>query len=200
MSVAVSPVTPDRLATVCALLGRAFVNEAMLRWSMGTHGDVEQRFVRQFELFNATLVEREMLWEAGPGRGAAVWIPADAGESYDQAHDASRPLIHSLTEDGGQRYDRFWEWVESKLPEEPLWHLDSVAVEPEWRGTGIGAALVALGLERARADGVGAFLETSTRRNVAYYERFGFRVVDDPIAPEGGPQIWFMRWDPPRTA
>jgi predicted N-acetyltransferase YhbS len=54
------------------------------------------------------------------------------------------------------------------------------------------------GLERARADGHSVWLETGTAGNVPYYERFGFRVVDDPFAPGGGPQIWFMRWDPDR--
>ncbi len=28
------------------------------------------------------------------------------------------------------------------------------------------------------------------------YERSGFRVVEDVDAPDGGPHIWFMRWDP----
>ena len=38
-----------------------------------------------------------------------------------------------------------------------------------------------------------AFLETGNPRNVPYYERFGFRVIDEGDAPGGGPRIWFMR-------
>jgi hypothetical protein len=56
--------------------------------------------------------------------------------------------------------------------------------------------LIATGLARARADGVGAFLSTGTPRNVAIYGRCGFRVVEDIDAPSGGPHVWFMRWDP----
>ena len=48
----------------------------------------------------------------------------------------------------------------------------------------------------AREMGEAAFLETGNPRNVAYYERFGFRTVDDGDAPGGGPHIWFMRWEP----
>jgi len=76
------------------------------------------------------------------------------------------------------------------------WHLDSIGVEPSAQGRGIGSALVESGLTRARVDQAGVFLETGTPRNVPYYERFGFRVVEDPYAPDGGPRIWFMRWDP----
>jgi GNAT superfamily N-acetyltransferase len=188
--------TPDRLSSLCSLLGHAFVDEPMLRWSLGTHGDIAQRFVQQFEAFNETLLEEGMVWEAGSATGAAVWIPADAEEVYGRAFDASRTRVAALTEDGGRRWDTFWEWVESKVPEEPLWHLDAVGVAPAWQGTGVGAALIKHGLGFARADGVGAWLETGTPRNVAYYERLGFRVVHALDAPDGGPQIWFMRWDP----
>ena len=187
---------PERLAALCSLLGRAFIAEPMLQWSMAIHGDVVPRLTKQFELFNETLVDAGMLWEAGTALGAAVWIPADAGEAYDHAFDASRRAVHALTDDGGSRWDAFWDWVESHLPDEPVWHLDAVAVEPEARGTGVGAALVNHGLERARADGAPAFLETGTARNVPLYEHFGFRTVKATEAPGGGPTIWFMRWDP----
>jgi GNAT superfamily N-acetyltransferase len=171
----------------------------MLRWPLGTHGDIAQRFLRQFELFNETLAEEGMLWEAGAASGAAVWIPPDAGETYDRAFEESRTRIHALTDDGGRRWDTFWDWVESNVPEEPLWHLDAIGVAGASRGTGVGAALIEHGLRLARTDGVAAFLETGTPRNVSYYERFGFRVVDHADAPGSGPTIWFMRWDPSGT-
>jgi predicted N-acetyltransferase YhbS len=77
-----------------------------------------------------------------------------------------------------------------------MWLLDSIAVVPEAQGRGLGRALIETGLARARADGTGAFLSTGTPRNVSIYGRCGFRVVEDVDAPEGGPHIWFMRWDP----
>jgi hypothetical protein len=48
----------------------------------------------------------------------------------------------------------------------------------------------------AGADGIGAFLSTGTARNVTIYARSGFRVVEEADAPDGGPRIYFMRWDP----
>jgi len=100
--------------------------------------------------------------------------------------------------DGRRQYEAFWAWVESKLPDEPVWHLDSVGVRRELQGRGIGAALIEFGLARARADATPALLETGNPPNVAYYERFGFRTFADADAPGGGPHIWFMRRDPGR--
>ena len=187
----------ERVSALSAVLGRGFVTEPMLQWSLGTHGDVARRFTEYFEYFNETLTQLGMLWEAGRARGAAVWIPADADNAWTQAVDASRPSVHTLTCDGGHRYDAYWEWVGARIPDERLWHLDSVAVEMGSRGTGVGAALIRFGLELARGENTGACLETATRTNVPYYEHLGFRVIDHADAPHGGPHTWFLRWDPP---
>jgi predicted N-acetyltransferase YhbS len=89
-----------------------------------------------------------------------------------------------------------WEWVASKIPREPLWHLDSAAVLPGWQGRGIGSALIEFGLEHTRESGTAIVLETGTPRNVPLYERHGFHVVEEADSPERGPHIWFMRRDP----
>ena len=85
--------------------------------------------------------------------------------------------MHALTEDGGRRYDVFWAWVDRRLPPSRCAFLDSVGVDRGARRTGIGGALVRVGLDRARADGVGAFLETGTRTTCPIYEHLGFAVT-----------------------
>jgi ribosomal protein S18 acetylase RimI-like enzyme len=195
MHVKITPAGPDRLPVLASLFGRTFVVEPMMRWPLAVHGDVEERFTRYFALFLESVIELGMVWEAGAAMGAAIWIPPDRADAWEEAqgHD---PRMHQLTDDDGRRHDAFWAWVASKMGDEPVWHLDSVAVEPELRGRGIGAALIDLGQARARTAGTGARLETGNPRNVAYYERCGFRTVVDEDAPDGGPHIWFMRWDP----
>jgi GNAT superfamily N-acetyltransferase len=182
------------LSAVASVLGRAFVTEPMMCWPLGPGEDLEKRLVRAFELFLEPLIGLGMVWEANAGVGASVWIPPKAGDYWTEAQLDRR--VYSLTDDGGRRWDAFWTWVESRFPEDGLWQLDSVAVEPTIQGHGIGSALIEDGLNRARSTKTGVFLETGTARNVTLYERFGFRVVDDCDPPEGGPHVWFMRWDP----
>jgi predicted N-acetyltransferase YhbS len=105
---------------------------------------------------------------------------------------AVRSRLAPLTDDGGARYERLWDWIEERVPTD-VWYLDALGVDPAKQGTGIGNALMRHGLEAAGAAGVDAFLETGQARNVAYYERFGFRVVDHDAPAPDGPQIWFMR-------
>lgn len=190
--------TPDRLAALDSLLARAFIDEPMVRWPLGDSGeDYLGRLIRQFDAFNEPALALGALYEAGDGLGAAVWLSPEQGEVYGEAMTAAgRTRIPELTDDGGRRWTTFWNWVYTKVPDEPLWFLDQVGVDPTHQGRGIGAALIDFGLEQARATRTAAFLETGTQRNVPYYERFGFRVVIDEDAPEGGPHIWFMRYDP----
>jgi GNAT superfamily N-acetyltransferase len=191
----VTPAGPDRLLALAPVFGRAFVDEPMMRWPMGNHDDVVERFTRAFAYFLEDVLGRGFVWEAGDADGAAVWVPPDRSVAWED-HAWNQPRITELTDDGGRRYDAFWDWVDSHTPRDPVWLLDSIAVEPALQGRGLGSALIAAGLARGRADGLGAFLSTGTLDNVSIYRRSGFRVVEDHDAPDGGPHIWFMRWDP----
>lgn len=186
---------PARLSALAQVFGRAFVHEPMMRWPLGSEGDLEERFTRCFAYFLDAALPLGLVWEAGAGDGAAVWIAPEQSEVWD-GHPWNQARILALADDGGGRYDAFWDWVAKHDPPEPSWQLDSIAVAPELQGRGIGRTLIEAGLARARAQRTGAFLSTGTEANVAIYARCGFRVYEEAQAPGGGPPIWFMRADP----
>ena len=51
-------------------------------------------------------------------------------------------------------------------------------------------------LERADADGMPAYLEATTLRSRALYERHGFRLLDVVHMPDDGPPMWRMWREP----
>jgi GNAT superfamily N-acetyltransferase len=193
-SIVISSAGPDRPSVLAAVFGRAFIDEPMMRWPMGATPDPTGQCTRCFAYFLEIALGLGLVWEAGPAYGAAVWIPPGHLDDWD-SHPWNQTRIHALTDDGGSRYDTFWRWVGAHSPSEKLWQLDSIAVDPSVQRRGFGGALIGAGLDRARADGVGAFLSTGTRHNVSIYERYGFHVVERAQAPDDGPRIWFMRWD-----
>lgn len=75
-------------------------------------------------------------------------------------------------------------------PQEAHSHLGPVAVDEGLKGRGIGTRLMETYC--TQLDGP-AYLETETARNVRFYERFGFEVVDE--AEVLGHRNWFM-WRP----
>ena len=177
------------------MLARAFANDPMIQAPLAPDPDRE-RTRAYFALIDEQWADLGVLWEAGDAAGAAAWVPPDHLSGLADLNDRMSEAFRALTSDEGARHDALWDWVESKVPSEPLWFLDQVGVDPDRRGEGIGRALIEVGLAHARADRVPAFLETGIRGNVAYYEHLGFHLVEDDDSPLGGPHVWFMRFDP----
>jgi hypothetical protein len=110
------------------VIGRAFVTEPMMAWPLGGRpDDLEERCVRFHALFVAPLMGRGIVWESTDGHGALVLVPPEQQDALDDAL-AHVDQTHNVFHDGGRHNELFWEWVASKIPREPLWHLDSVAV------------------------------------------------------------------------
>lgn len=77
-------------------------------------------------------------------------------------------------------------------PEEPHWYLNVVSTLPAHQGRGLGAAVLEPVLERADAEGVACYLESTNPRNRTLYYRKGFLDMGE-IHLDGGPtllQMW----------
>ena len=77
----------------------------------------------------------------------------------------------------------------------PHWYLAVLGTAPQAQGRGHGSAVLAPVLTRCDEDGVGAYLESSKERNIAFYARHGFRVTRELRLPRG-PRMWAMWRDP----
>lgn len=68
-------------------------------------------------------------------------------------------------------------------------HLHMIGTHADFRGKGVGSKAIKAGLDRADAEGMQCYLESSNPRNVPFYERHGFKVVktihvtDDETSP-----------------
>ncbi|AWN22494.1 N-acetyltransferase [Deinococcus irradiatisoli] len=131
------------------------------------------------------------VWVTGDVRAVAVWTtpdtapPASLGEELD-------PLVAELTGDRADVSARAEALMAPHRPAGPAWTLQTVAVHPEAQGRGLGSAVLRPGLEAAAQAGLPAYLETSSERNVRFYERLGFAVTARVTLPEGGPLTWSM--------
>ena len=125
--------TNARLPVLAGVLGRAFLNDPMIRWPMADAPDMETRIGQVFTAIYTEFMDKGTMWEAGDGAGFAHWVPpggaAEALESTDSIMDSLRPL----TQDGGARYEVMWEWIEARIPAD-VWYLDMIGVDPAQQG------------------------------------------------------------------
>ena len=82
---------------------------------------------------------------------------------------------------------------ERYFPEAPVWYLQGLGVAPEAQGLGIGSKLIVPVISDADSRKEACYLETGTERNVRFYERFGFEILE-PAAQlvADGPTHWTM--------
>lgn len=135
--------------------------------------------------------------------GVAAWsAPGKAHVNAWRALRAGYHLFLSMTYLGPTGRARFltaMRWVEARhkraMPE-PHWYLWALGVAPERQGRGIGGRLIEPILERADIDGTPCYLETQTERNVSFYRRRGFELVDHETEPTCGFPIWALSRPP----
>jgi GNAT superfamily N-acetyltransferase len=81
-------------------------------------------------------------------------------------------------------------------PHEPHYYLLQIGTDPEHQGKGHAKRLIEPILRRCDSEQVGAYLEPSSEKNLAYYQRYGFEETGQIDMGKGGPPCWTM-WRSP---
>ena len=129
------------------------------------------------------------------GGAAAVWMPFEWLGPISLLSEL-RGLPAMLRASGLSRFGRLMA-IRADLdrhhpmdrPHAYLWFL---GVAPAAQGRGVGSALLRAANARNDAAGLPAYLETGTTRNVALYERHGFKVISEHKARADAPHMWSM--------
>jgi ribosomal protein S18 acetylase RimI-like enzyme len=169
----------------------AFLDDPVVRWlfpSPDERRDLQRHFYRP--LLAHPAAEAYLV-----GGGAALWLALAPDEAaHQEAPDgpspfgASGPRLRALGEALGERHPG----------DVPHLYLPCMGVRAGHRGAGLGSALLRHRLERADAEGLGAYLEASSARSRALYRRHGFEDLGAPVRVADSPPLWPM-WRPPST-
>lgn len=187
----VRPATWTDVPCAVSTLGRAFEHYPWTR-----HIISSDRYLERLAEFNRLFIERIGLphgrvWVADDGDAVAVWTTPETARAGDVFAEIG-PRFADLAGDRLQQQRAAEAAMAPHRPTEPAWFLGTVGVDPDRQGRGLGRAVIAPGIAAAAAEGVPAFLETSTKSNVALYERLGFAVTAEVDVPDGGPRTWAM--------
>jgi GNAT superfamily N-acetyltransferase len=129
--------------------------------------------------------------------GAAVWAPPGATFEPD-AEARFEATMAALAGDAMARAGALMDLMDRNHPHEPdHLYLALLGVVPDHQGTGVGSALLRAVLDRADRDGTPAYLEATSPRNRALYERHGFVAIRE-LRVDDCPPLAAM-WREPRT-
>jgi GNAT superfamily N-acetyltransferase len=157
-------------------------------------GDTTQReeAVRRLQraLVNSVLARGDIL--CAERNGAVIGVLGMAGRRLTRGETARMGLTIAtgFSPWVAKRLVRwFGQWVK-RVPKADYVHLGPVAVDVPQQGQGVGTVLMEAFCHRMDELGALAYLETDSRRNVEFYRKFGFGIVDK-AAVIGVPN-WFM--------
>jgi ribosomal protein S18 acetylase RimI-like enzyme len=128
------------------------------------------------------------VWVVEGGAAVAMWDPP--------VRAADEPPL-PFPADVRARLKAYHHGVHAALPTGPHWYLGVLATHPAHAGRRLGRTVMRAGLDRAAADGLPAYLETSTAKNVAIYRSAGWQVVKElPVASTATVDVFILRNDP----
>lgn len=134
----------------------------------------------------------------GQTLATAVWLPPGAFPWSIRRKLRAAPqllLTMAAAPRSARRFMAYGANAEKAHPVRAHWYLEVLGVRPIAQRRGLGARLMEPVLERVDREQRTCYLETADRANVAYYERFGFRVEREelPLVPDGPPHVAMYR-------
>jgi GNAT superfamily N-acetyltransferase len=181
---------------VATTLDLAFHDDPISAWLLPDPAARRRLHHGLMRLFVDLALETGEVYVAGDAAGVAVWFPVDPAEQHDDDEFVKRAGAH--LEDYEPRLHRLLETMQAHHPaNEAHLYLNFLGVRPDLQGRGIGAAMLRHRFRGLDADGVPAYLESSTPRSAALYAREGFGRQGELMLPDGGPELTPM-WRTPR--
>jgi ribosomal protein S18 acetylase RimI-like enzyme len=131
---------------------------------------------------------------------AALWFPPAGPDTDYEVEKARRQRLDALiqatasTEGNDDLFAALGEMGRFH-PKDPHWYLFAIGVDPHHQSEGLGSLLMQHALPKSDADGIFAYLESSNPRNVPFYQRHGFEVMED-VQVGTSPTFTLMRREP----
>ena len=181
------------------MLGRAFFDNPMSLFLLPDAGARSRpltwmfdRTARYGHLFGEVYTTADVV------DGAAIWLPPDS-PPMTRENIAAAGMMEMPQQMGAEPFERLmrmkshFDELRQRDAPEPHWYLWTLGVDPPRQGKGVGSALLQPVLSRADREGLPCYLEADKAKNVPFYQRHGFEVVEESDLPGGGMHYWTMK-------
>ena len=192
--------TIEDVPALAGMLARAFLDDPVASWAWRPDA-LRQKSARRFQAIRLRqLLVGEEVWTMPRARPARLCGRRRAAGGVTLREDAdAHPVLRPSAPDRAHaaRSPHGWMGLERKHPPAAPALLPRGARDRP-RRAGIRARLGGAATPcstRCDSDGVGAFLESSKERNISFYARHGFRVMEE-IRLLRGPSMWKMSREP----
>jgi ribosomal protein S18 acetylase RimI-like enzyme len=188
--------TVEDMPALARTLAAAFRDDPVMRWTLPASRGRSDKVIRYFELMITHLfLPRGRVLMTEDATGAVLWAPRGSWPITPINASAFAADMRDLFGDRADLLQAGGDVMDEHHPVEPHHYIAGIGVDPDRWSRGMGTSLLRPITAMADAEGVDCYLEASSLRNVALYERLGFRVRREIALPEG-PSLYLMRRPP----
>ncbi|WP_405583498.1 GNAT family N-acetyltransferase [Streptomyces sp. NBC_01190] len=196
MGVPIRRAGADDRDAVVGLLHRAFSADAVSRWVFPDPDRMERDHGILMGAFFDMALEAGYVDLAEDGSAVALWQSLPAGGHGPEDEDGPAAFRESIDPANG-RIEQIARLTGAAHPTERAHeYLSMIAVDPALHGKGLGSELLGNALARCDREGLHAYLEATSSRSRALYERFGFTFMGQAIQLPDGP-VMLPMWREP---
>ncbi|HEY5053418.1 MAG TPA: GNAT family N-acetyltransferase, partial [Solirubrobacterales bacterium] len=162
-----------------AVLADAFYDDPVLGWLIPDESKRRARLRRFFAIeLRHLALPRGSVWTTSDLTGVALIMPPGAWRVPPRA-TLLEGAAFGVHLGRAARLGATMEWRHGRDVRGPHYYVRDVAVLPEMQGRGLGSILMRPALERCDREGLPVYLEASSERSAALYERLGFRLAGE---------------------
>ena len=188
---------PGEFATLCVCLSRAFEDDPVSVFLFPNARTRRRRLASFYRMVLPLLAGHGAVYTEPELRGAAAWQAPSPPKPSPVAELLGTLAMLSTLRTASPRALQLARVVACSHPRKPHWYLGILGTNPADQRGGIGSTLMAPVLERCDSEGLPAYLESSKRENIPFYQRHGFSLTGE-LQIEGGPTLWPMLRAPRR--
>jgi ribosomal protein S18 acetylase RimI-like enzyme len=189
-------VTTTDVPRVAEAVAQAFYDDPLLSWIFHDDARRMRRLTEGFGLYLRRIwLPHDDCYTTDRLAGGSFWLPPGTWHLGVVAQLRLLPAMFRFAGRELPRLMRVLTAMEREHPHDQHYYLPVIGVAPQWQGRGFGSALLRPVLEICDRERLPAYLEASSPRNRALYERHGFRTVGE-IRVKDSPPLWPMRREP----
>jgi GNAT superfamily N-acetyltransferase len=184
------------VAPLARALAAAFEDDPIFVWLLPNERGRPDKLLRFFTLeLESVVLPSGTAWMSPEASGACLELPPGKWRMPLQTQALHAPHFVAVFGRSLPRALITITQMERRHLREPHFYVPYVGVAPEGQGAGLGTKLLGRTLERADAAGLPTYLEATSERNAALYERLGFNHLA-PFTVLDSPPLWPMRRPP----
>jgi ribosomal protein S18 acetylase RimI-like enzyme len=173
------------------IIGDSFSDDPVNRWVFKSQASMTSYFTKSAKKL---YLPKGFCQATSDNEAGSMWLPAGVKKyiplwnSIDIAismfsYSGITSIKNGLAIDDG---------LTKKKPKGDYFYLFAIGARSGMQGKGYGGMLMEAGLKKVDQHHMPAYLESSKESNIAFYERYGFEVIDKFIPVKNCPPLWLM--------